>query len=122
AGGVAGMKLKSGAAVVGAGLAPPGAQVLSVTDLGTAKLTDAAEIPAKGRGTGGVRPTRIKNENRIASAYVGPVDELAVVVGQAAPPTKPDPTPAAPTLPPSRSDTQGSAPDERILGGGTRGF
>ncbi len=122
AGGVAGMKLKSGAAVVGAGLAPPGAQVLSVTDLGTAKLTDAAEIPAKGRGTGGVRLTRFKNENRLAWAYVGPVDELAVVVGQADAPTKPDPTPAALTLTPSRRDTQSSATDERILGVGTRRF
>jgi DNA gyrase subunit A len=122
AGGVAGMKVKAGAAVVGAGLAPEGSVVLSVTDTGTAKLTDAAEIPAKGRGTGGVRLTKFKNENRLTLAYVGLADDLALVVGQADVPTKPDPTPVALTLTPSRRDTQSTATDERILAVGLRRF
>jgi DNA gyrase subunit A len=122
AGGVAGMKVKAGAGVVGAGLAPDGCHVLSVTDVGTAKLTDAGEIPAKGRGTGGVRLTRFKTEKRLAWAYVGALDDLAVVVGQADAPTKPDPTPVALTLTASRRDTQSTATDERILAVGTRRF
>jgi DNA gyrase subunit A len=122
AGGVAGMKVRSGASVIGAGLAPEGSFVLSVTDTGTAKLTDAAEIPAKGRGAGGVRLTRFKHEKRLAWAHVGPVDDLAVVVGQADAPTKPDPTPVALSLTPSRRDTQSTATDERILAAGARRF
>jgi DNA gyrase subunit A len=123
AGGVAGMKVRSGSAVVGAGLAPEGAMVLSVTDAGTAKLTDAAEIPAKGRGTGGVRLTRFKHEKRLALVHVGPIDDLVAVVGHADAPTKPDPTPVALTfLKPTRRDTQSSATDERILAAGVRRF
>ncbi|MDZ7679133.1 MAG: DNA topoisomerase (ATP-hydrolyzing) [Acidimicrobiales bacterium] len=122
ASGVAGMKVKAGAAVIAAGLVPDGAMILSVTDTGTAKLTDAAEIPAKGRGAGGVRLTRFKTEKHLAFARVGPIDDLAVVVGQPDAPTKPDPTPVALHLTPSRRDTQSAPTDERILGAGTRRF
>jgi DNA gyrase subunit A len=122
AAGVAGMKLKSGSAVVGAGLGADGAMVLSVTDTGTAKLTDAAEIPVKGRGTGGVRLTKFKNEQRLVLAHVAPTDDLVVVVGQTDAPTKPDPTPVALTLTPSRRDTLSTTTDERILAVGTRRF
>ncbi|MFP3905458.1 MAG: DNA topoisomerase (ATP-hydrolyzing) subunit A [Acidimicrobiales bacterium] len=122
ASGVAGMKVKTGASIIAAGLAPDGAMILSVTDAGTAKLTDAAEIPAKGRGAGGVRLTRFKTETHLTFAHVGPVDDLAVVVGQPDAPTKPDPTPVALHLTPSRRDTQSTPTDEPILGAGTRRF
>ena len=122
AGGVAGMKLKPGASIVGVGLAPEGAMVLSVTDTGTAKLTDAAEVPAKGRGTGGVRLTRFKNETKLAWAHVGPVDELVAVVGQEDNPTLPDSTPVPLTLSPTRRDTQSATTEDRLLAVGTRRF
>ncbi|MGY6501690.1 MAG: DNA gyrase/topoisomerase IV subunit A [Acidimicrobiales bacterium] len=122
AGGVAGMKLKAGAAVVGAGLATEGAMILSVTDAGTAKLTDVSEIPTKGRGAGGVRLTRFKAEKRLTLAHVGIVDDLVVVVGQADAPTRPDPTPLPLDLSPTRRDTLSTSTDERILAVGVRRF
>ena len=96
--------------------------VLSVTDTGTAKLTDAAEVPAKGRGTGGVRLTRFKSEKRLVWAHVGPVDDLVAVVGQEDNPTRPDATPVALSLTPTRRDTLSTATEERLLAVGTRRF
>ncbi|QGG96133.1 DNA gyrase/topoisomerase IV subunit A [Actinomarinicola tropica] len=122
AGGVAGMKLKGDATVVGAGLAVPGAMVLSVTDTGTAKLTDVAEIPTKGRATGGVRLTRFKSEKRLAWAHVAPVEDLVAVVGKEDNPTRPDSTPVVLPLSPTRRDTLSTATEERLLAVGTRRF
>lgn len=83
AGGMAGMKLSPEARVVFAGAVTEGteARVVTVadssitlpgTDVATAKVTDWAEIPAKGRATGGVRAQRfLKWEDQIACAWVG---------------------------------------------------
>lgn len=83
AAGMAGMKLGSDARVVFATAVPQGADARVVTvadssitlpgtDVATAKVTDWAEIPAKGRATGGVRAQRfLKWEDQIACAWVG---------------------------------------------------
>ena len=83
AGGMAGMKLGPEARVVFAGAVPAGAEARVVTvadssitlpgtDVSTAKVSDWAEFPAKGRATGGVRAQRfLKWEDQIACAWVG---------------------------------------------------
>ncbi|MFV0435077.1 MAG: DNA topoisomerase (ATP-hydrolyzing) subunit A [Leucobacter sp.] len=83
AGGMAGIKLGAEARVVFAGAVPAGAEARVVTiadssitlpgtDVATAKVSDWAEFPAKGRATGGVRAQRfLKWEDQIACAWVG---------------------------------------------------
>lgn len=88
--GAAGMKgigLKAGAAVRFAGVVADGAQVVTVTepaetlaglDEPRAKVSDLAEFPPKGRGTGGVQAHRLlKGEAGLALAWAG-TDPLAV--------------------------------------------
>ncbi|MFV0260657.1 MAG: DNA topoisomerase (ATP-hydrolyzing) subunit A [Acidimicrobiales bacterium] len=113
--GVAGMSLKGKSRVLTAGVATDAATVLTVTDQGTAKLTATSEIPAKGRGTGGVRLTRFGAEQRLDYAWVGAPERVMCVVGQADAPTRPDTTPAPLTLRPSRRDGASTATDRRIL-------
>jgi len=122
AGGVAGMKLRPGTVIVGAGLVTPEAVIASITDAGTAKLTPVDEVPTKGRATGGVRLTRFKNERRLVAAVVAPPDALVAVVGQADAPTRPDPTPIEVPVPVTRRDAPSGVADERVLAIGTRRF
>ncbi len=113
--GVAGMGLKGTARVVGAGLASDGAVIISVTNKGTAKSTDVGEIPSKGRGGGGVRLTKFRDENRIDYAWVGKPDRIVAIVGQADSPTKPDNTAQSIGLRPTRRDGFASTTPHRIL-------
>ena len=83
AGGMAGVRLGAEARVVFAGAVPAGAEARVVTiadssvtlpgtDVATAKVSDWAEFPAKGRATGGVRVQRfLKWEDQISCAWVG---------------------------------------------------
>ncbi len=117
--GVAGLKLKGTARVVGAGPADADAVVVSITDTGTAKATSAEEIPSKGRGTGGVRITRFKDETRIDFAWIGPIERTMCVVGQPDSATKPDNAPQPLKLRPTRRDGVATATERRILGIGS---
>ena len=92
AGGMAGIKLAGGAHVVFFTSVPAdegittvvatiasSSQTLPGTDPGSAKVSDFAEYPAKGRGTGGVRSQRfLKGEDMLAVAWVGPASARAV--------------------------------------------
>jgi DNA gyrase subunit A len=85
AGGMAGIRLANGASVLFAGALADGAEARVVTitessntlpgtDVATAKVSDWADYPAKGRGTAGVRAQRfLKGEDRLSCAWVGPV-------------------------------------------------
>lgn len=119
AGGVAGMKLTDGASVIAAGpVVGDDTIVLSVTDRQTAKVTDAAEIPTKGRGTGGLRVTRFRDESRLELAYVGPETGVHLIVGMADQPTKPDPSPEPLSIPHTARDLMSKSVARRILGVG----
>ncbi|MGM1030027.1 MAG: DNA gyrase/topoisomerase IV subunit A [Actinomycetota bacterium] len=82
AAGMKGMGLKAGAALRFAGVVADGAEVVTVTepaetlaglDEPRAKVSDLAEFPPKGRGTGGVQAHRLlKGEAGIALAWAGP--------------------------------------------------
>ena len=96
AGGMAGIRLSPEARVVFAGAVPVGADARVVTvadssitlpgtDVATAKVSDWAEIPAKGRATGGVRVQRfLKWEDQIACAWVGVGEPRALAADGAA--------------------------------------
>jgi DNA gyrase subunit A len=116
AGGVAGMKLKAGSTIVAAGLIEFGTLVVGVTDEGTAKVTDGAEIPAKGRATGGVRVLRLKGfETGLVYGWFGKSAQTAAIVADPADPKKPDPTPVEIPLEPTRRDGPASDLGNRIL-------
>jgi DNA gyrase subunit A len=118
AGGVTGMKLADASTVVGAGPAADDTIVLTVTDGQTAKVTDIAEIPTKGRATGGVRITKFRSEKRVEWAYVGPEQDLLVVVGTEDAPSKPDPAPEPLTIPHTGRDLVSRATRRRYLATG----
>ncbi|MBL3679382.1 DNA gyrase/topoisomerase IV subunit A [Leucobacter chromiireducens] len=96
AGGMAGIRLGADARVVFAGAVPADAEARVVTvadssitlpgtDVATAKVTDWAEIPPKGRATGGVRIQRfLKWEDQIACAWVGTGEPRALAADGAA--------------------------------------
>jgi DNA gyrase subunit A len=89
AGGVAGIKLGSGARVAFFGAVPQGADAVVVTSSGSSgalpgtepgsiKVTPYSEYPAKGRATGGVRCHRfLKGEDTLVLAWAGPVPARA---------------------------------------------
>ena len=118
AGGMAGVKLGSGASVLFFGVVDPsadavvatvsgGESILPGTDPGRAKVSSFAEYPAKGRATGGVRAhSFLKGEDRLTVAWVGPNPPQAV-----------DPTGAVRKLPEAgaRRDASGQ-PIDGVIG------
>ncbi|MCB0996562.1 MAG: DNA topoisomerase 4 subunit A [Acidimicrobiales bacterium] len=115
AGGVAGMRLREGATVVGAGPAIGDGAVVSVTDLGTCKVTPFEELPSQGRGSGGVRLTRFTKESRLELVHVSGPDMLLAVMSTDDDPRKPDPTPVPLPVEPSKRDLVSIATERRIL-------
>ncbi|MEM7341513.1 MAG: DNA topoisomerase IV subunit A [Actinomycetota bacterium] len=113
--GVAGMGLKGKARVVGAGVGSEGAVIVTVTDRGTAKMTSVDELPVKGRGAGGVRLTKFKDEHRLDYAWIGVNERVMCVVGQSDSSTKPDNTPQDLRLRPTRRDGFAAATPARLL-------
>jgi DNA gyrase subunit A len=115
AGGVAGMKVRDGCAVLGAGPALGDGAVVTVSDLGTAKVTPFEEIPAKGRGAQGVRLTRFTKESHLVLAHVAGPDMLLAVMSTDDDPRKPDPVPVPLPVEPTKRDLVSTATDRRIL-------
>ena len=87
-GGMAGIKLGSGASVVWFGAVDPALdEVVTIsgsssslpgTETGLAKVTPLSEYPAKGRATGGVRAHRfLKGEDTLLIAAIGPTPVVA---------------------------------------------
>jgi DNA gyrase subunit A len=118
AAGVAGMKLADGATILGAGVAGDDTIVLTQTEQLTAKVTDADEIPLKGRATGGVRVTKFRTEKRLEFAYVGPETGVNLVVGAADAPSRPDQSPEPLTIPHTGRDLASKKVPRRILAAG----
>jgi len=91
AGGMAGVRVASGASVVFFGVVPADAEdpvvvtiagssaALAGADAGSGKVSEFAEFPAKGRGTGGVRAQRfLRGEDALRLAWVGASPARAV--------------------------------------------
>ena len=118
AAGVAGMKLKGNAKVVGAGPILGDEIILTISDASTAKVTESTEIPSKGRGTGGVRITRFAGESRIDQAVIGSLANTLAVMGSDDNPTKPDPIPVPITIPITKRDLVSTPTDRPMLSAG----
>jgi len=114
AGGVAGMKLKDGARVVGAGALLGDGAALIVTDAQGLKATPYEELPLKGRGGLGVRLAKLNDDEEVTLAWFGamPADLLAHMTDDTDPkkvdpnPVPLDPEPSGRDLVPSRTDRQ----------------
>ncbi len=113
--GVAGIGVKGNAKVLAAGPVTHGTVIITVTDLGTVKSTDTAEVPTKGRGAGGVRITKFKDEHRLDFAWIGNPERIVALVGQPDAPTKHDNTPEPVAIRPTRRDGPSSSAPRRIL-------
>ncbi|MDO4718012.1 MAG: DNA topoisomerase IV subunit A [Propionibacteriaceae bacterium] len=123
-GGMAGIKLGSGASALWFGAVPQqGAVVVTVsgssaslpgTETGLVKVSDFAEFPGKGRATGGVRCHRfLKGEDALILGWAGPGPAIATAAS------------GSPVdLPPATGKRDGSGVPvaQPILGIGSRGF
>ena len=115
ASGVAGMKLRDDARIVGAGPILGEEDILTVTDRGTAKLTPTTEFDSKGRGGVGVRITRFTDEHALRLAYIGSTEGLLAAVGSDDDPAKPAPDPVPVQLEPTKRDLVSQKTDQPIL-------
>ena len=115
AAGVAGMRLRDGAAVIGAGPALGDGAIVTVSDIGTAKVTPFEELESKGRGGTGVRLTRFTKEKKLTMATIVGPDALLAVMATDDDDKKADPTPVDLTLEPTKRDLVGIKTERRIL-------
>jgi len=122
ASGVAGMKLKGDARIIAAGPVPADVWdgvVVSISGGAEAKATPFDELAAKGRGTGGVRLTKPRNNEPIRAAFVGSADGLWVLMSTDEDHTKIDPNPVPFAIEPTKRDLASSSTDRQILDIGT---
>ena len=117
--GVAGMRLRPGAKVVGAGPAIEGGLVLIVSDEGL-KLTALDEVPRQGRAAGGVRLARLRpGEGGVRLASVaGPVPPWCLLA-QPDDPGRVDPQPQPAPVSVTRRDGPTTRTGRRVLAVGT---
>lgn len=114
AGGVAGMKLKGDASVVGAGALIGDGAAIIVTDAAGLKATPYEELPPKGRGGQGVRLAKLADGESATVAWFGamPADLLAQMADDTDPkkidpnPETLDPEPSGRDLVPARTERQ----------------
>ena len=116
AGGVAGMKLKGDARVVGAGPLIGDGAVIIVTDASGLKATPYEELPAKGRGGQGVRLAKLDDGEAVTLAWFGamPADLLAQMADDDDP-KKIDPNPEPLDPEPSGRDLVTARTERQIL-------
>ncbi len=115
AAGVLGMKLRDGVKIVGAGAALGDGAVVTVTDLGTAKVTPFEELASKGRGGTGIRITKFTKEKNLALARIVGPDVLLAVMATDEDPKKADPVPVDLPVEPTKRDLVSTKTDRRIL-------
>lgn len=118
ASGVAGMRLKGDAAVIAAGPVDPQVYdgvVVSVGSDADAKATPFDEIPPKGRGTGGVRLHKLRDDKPLTTAHLGSLENLWTLMSTDEDHSKLDPTPVPFRLEPTRRDLTPASTDRQIL-------
>ena len=109
------MKLRDGVKIVGAGAALGDGAVVTVTDLGTAKVTPFEELASKGRGGTGIRITKFTKEKNLALARIVGPDVLLAVMATDEDPKKADPVPVDLPVEPTKRDLVSTKTDRRIL-------
>ena len=115
AGGVAGMKLRAGATVVGAGPVLGDDLLFTVGEQCTAKATPVADFESKGRGGVGVRVGKSADGPPLTLARVGQPLGLLAIMAADDNPKKPDPTPVPLLLEPSRRDLTSVTTERQVL-------
>ncbi len=118
AAGTAGMRLRPGAAVIGAGAVFGEAYVIVVTTGGAAKATPAGDFTPAGRGGMGVRVCSLRDGEGLRDAYVGPLVDVFVLTG--ARPTTPDSEPVPFPFPPTRRGLVARSGPKPIIAVGQR--
>jgi DNA gyrase subunit A len=116
ASGVSGINVK-GSTVVGGGVVFGDAVVATATTAGTAKATPVDDVPSYGRGSAGVRLTRLGEGQRVAAVYVGALDGMQAVMSSDDNPAQADPNPVPFPLAPTRRDLVSTTADHgrRVL-------
>ena len=118
AAGVAGMKLKDNAKIIGAGPVDPevwDGAVISITTNAEAKATPYDELPVKGRGGGGVRLTKLRDGETLQAVFIGSTENLWVLMSTDDDSSKLDPTPVPFIIEPTKRDLVSSPTDRQIL-------
>jgi len=118
AGGVAGMKVKDGSKLIAAGQINAeiwDGAVVSVTSNAEAKATPYDELPVKGRGGSGVRLTKLRDGERLPTAFIGSTEDLWVLMSTDEDASKLDPTPVPFNMEPTKRDLVSSGTDRQIL-------
>jgi DNA gyrase subunit A len=121
AGGVAGMKLKGDATVVGAGPAIGDGVVLTITSAAGAKATPYEEFESKGRGGQGVRAAKLGSGETITLAWLGALGSLGGagdLLAQMADdddPKKLDPNPVPFAIEPSKRDLVPTSTERQVM-------
>ena len=121
AGGVAGMKLKGDATVVGAGPVIGDGVVLTITSEAGAKATPYEEFESKGRGGQGVRAAKLGSGETITLAWLGTLGSIGgagdLLAQMAADddPKKLDPNPVPFTLEPSKRDLVPTSTERQVM-------
>lgn len=118
AAGVAGMNLKDGSRILAAGPVDPeiwDGVIVSVSTGAEAKATPFEELTAKGRGTGGVRLTKLRAGESLVAARVGPAENLWVLMSTDDDASKLDPTPVPFAIEPTKRDLVSTSTDRQIL-------
>jgi DNA gyrase/topoisomerase IV subunit A len=116
--GTAGMKLRPGATVIGAGAVSGEAYVIVVTTAGAAKATPAGDFTPAGRGGMGVRICSLRDGERLRDAYVGPLVDVFVLTGVR--PSSPDSEPVPFPFQPTRRGLVARSGPKPILAAGQR--
>jgi DNA gyrase subunit A len=120
AAGVTGINVR-GSTVVGGGVVLGDAVIVTATNAGTGKATPVDDIPSYGRGSAGVRLTKLGDGQRITAVYVGALDGIQAVMSSDDNPNQADPNPVAFPLPATRRDLVSTTADHgrRVLAVGT---
>lgn len=119
AGGVSGMKLRSGSLVVGAGAVPvsssaPNLMVIVATSASGLKATAVSEIPAKGRGTQGVRLVKMATGQSVTVAEISSGVGLLAQMSADGDPRKIDLHPVPLWVDPTRRDLVAATSERQI--------
>ncbi|MBC8194394.1 MAG: DNA topoisomerase 4 subunit A [Acidimicrobiia bacterium] len=115
ASGVAGMKLRGDATVVGAAATIGDEALITVTSDSCAKATPMADMETRGRGGVGVRVTKLGDDTALTLMDVGEPLSLLAVMASDDDPRKPDPNPVPLMLEPGRRDLVSTSTERQVL-------
>lgn len=121
AAGIAGMKMKDGSKVIGAGIHLPhlpeaeSAKIIAITNDSHIKMLPVEEFELKGRGGLGVRLCPLSGRQKIIQAYIGQTDNLLTIMANEDDASKVDSNPVKLTHIESKKTQKPEKTDRQIL-------